>query len=72
MISQLVPLLSVGSADGVEEATAGRVVRWHFDSGYDIKNEVCVSDEFSFLHDPELVSVNNQSGHDDLRLLQVR
>ena len=59
MISQLVPLLSVGSADGVEEATAGRIVRWCFDSGYDIKNEVRVSNEFSFPHDPELISANN-------------
>lgn len=55
----LIPLLSAGGADGVEKATAGRVVRWHFDSGYDIKNEVCVSDEFSFPHDPELISANN-------------
>ena len=45
-------------ADGVEGATAGRVVRWHFNSSYDIKNEVHVSDEFSFPHDPELISTN--------------
>ena len=60
-----IPLHVVSGSYRIEESTAGRVVRWSFNRGDHVEDEVSVRYKFSVLDYSQLVSTSAKCGHSE-------